>query len=81
MCVCLVCAPPLAIKLCGSCKLHQARHVMGEQAGLLNYTETDGMLGIRKRAERDLEGFVAPHWGYHWFQKKRAPCMSAYKPN
>lgn len=36
--------------------------VTSEQAVLLNFTETDGMLGIRKRAERDLEGFEAPRW-------------------
>lgn len=61
--------------------INLGQHVTREQAGLLNFTETDGMMGIRKRAERDLEGFEAPHWGQHLFQKKQAPHMSAYKTN
>lgn len=44
--------------------------VMREQAGLLNFTETDGMLGIRKRAEWDLEGFEAPHRGITFVPKE-----------
>lgn len=47
------------------------QHVKRDRAGLLNFTETDGMLGIRKnRAEWDLEGFEAPSSGITFVPKE-----------
>lgn len=55
------CSTKLCVRILNSINL--ILRVTCEQAVLLNFTETDGMLGIRKRAERDLEGFEAPRWG------------------